>query len=271
MLWTFEANFRTLFAMNTTRYAIVVFFLFGGLLQAPLLTGCASGTLAESNSAEGAFKAAEEFEKDERYEEALTKFSEVKNKYPYSKFAVDAELHIADIHYKREAFIEAQNAYQLFKDFHPKNPKIDYVTFRLAMSYYSQLPSTIDRDLSPAFKAIQFFDEVMNSYSTSPYVKESSEKKNDCLRMLAEKELYIGHYYFIRDMYDSAQKRFEMLLAKYPDRGFDDEALYGAGVSAFENGNKDLGKKYLNELVQKHPNSNWASRGRSALEKYGNP
>src|SRR4029079_1103895 len=97
-----------------------VFILISGLFLL-LGAGCASGSLAESNSAEAAFKAAEEFEKDERFEEALTKFNEVKNKHPYSKYAVEAELHIADIHYKREAYIESQTAYQLFKDFHPKN------------------------------------------------------------------------------------------------------------------------------------------------------
>jgi len=232
--------------------------------------GCSSGDLSESATPEGAFKAAEEFEKDERYEEAITKFNEVKNKHPYSRYAVEAELHVADIHYKKESYLEAQNAYQLFKDFHPKNPKIDYVTYRLAMSYYLQLPDTTDRDLSPAYKAVQFFDEVINSYSTSQYVKESTDKKNEALRMLAEKEAYIGNFYYIRNIYDSAMKRYDELVKKYPDRGFDEEALYRAGVSAFETGNKDLGKQYIQQLLAKYPNGSYASNGKSALEKYGN-
>src|SRR5271154_4212480 len=125
--------------MSMMRQTMLIVYLSGALAATAFLPNCASKDVTESNSAEAAFKAAEEFEKDERYEEALQKFNEVKNKHPYSKFAVEAELHVADIHYKREAFIEAATAYQLFKDFHPKNPKIDYVTFRLAMSYYEQL------------------------------------------------------------------------------------------------------------------------------------
>src|SRR5579862_1861877 len=127
-----------------------LFVIFAGF--ATFMSGCSSTSVSESNSAEIAFNAAVEFENDERYEEALAKFNEVKNKHPYSKYAIEAELHIADIQYKRENFIEAQTAYQLFKDFHPKNAKVDYVTYRLAMSLYNQLPSTSDRDLSPTTK-----------------------------------------------------------------------------------------------------------------------
>lgn len=233
-----------------------------------LLNHCASKDVAESNSAEAAFKAAEDFEKDERYEEALAKFAEVKNKHPYSKVAVEAELHIADIHYKREAFIEAATAYQLFKDFHPKNPKIDYVTFRLAMSYFEQLPPSADRDLAPATKAIQFFKEVVNAYPTSPYVPEAKQKETEALRMLAEKEAYIGWYYFKRGVYDSALRRYEGLLVKYPYLGYDEESLYYSGYSAFQTGDKELGVKRINELLSKFPNGPFAGRGKSALEKY---
>ena len=236
---------------------------------AGLWSGCASTDNPEANTIEASFKSAEELEKDERYEEAIAKYGEIKSKNPYSRFAVEAELKIADIHFKREAYIEAETAYQLFKDFHPKHPKIDYVTFRLGLSYFNDLPTSIDRDLGPATKAIQFFDEVINFYSTSQYVKEAKEKREAAYRMLAEKEAYIGHFYFKREMYDSAGRRFEALLAKYPGHGLDEEALYRAGVSAFEIGDKEKGAKHLKTLIERFPKSKWVSDARSALEKYG--
>ena len=201
--------------------ALVFTFLAASSLFALMtLPHCASKQdVAESNSAEAAFKAAEDFEKDERYEEALAKFAEVKNKHPYSKMAVEAELHIADIQYKRESFIEAGTAYQLFKDFHPKNPKIDYVTYRLAMSYYMQLPPTADRDLAPSTKAIQFFKEVINAFPTSQYVTDSQKNLAATLHMLAEKEAYIGGYYFKHGMYDSGVETLR--------RAFNQVSLHG--------------------------------------------
>jgi outer membrane protein assembly factor BamD len=148
------------------------------LLLSFAAVGCSSTDKVDSSTPEGAFKIAEGYENDERFEESVAKYTDVKNKHPYSRFAVLAEMKIADVQFKREAYVEAQYAYQTFKDLHPKHPQIDYVTFRLGLSIFNQLPSSTDRDLSLADKAILYFDEVLTSYSKSPYAKEAGEKKS---------------------------------------------------------------------------------------------
>src|ERR1041385_5795724 len=107
-----------------------------------VLWGCSSGPKLDSNTAEGSFALGEKYEKDERFEDAIAQFSNVKNKYPYSTLATASELKIADIHFKREDYAEAQASYQTFKELHPSHPKIDYVTYQLGMSYFHQLPPT---------------------------------------------------------------------------------------------------------------------------------
>jgi outer membrane protein assembly factor BamD len=233
------------------------------------LVGCASVEKVDASTPEGAYKLGEEFEKDERYEEAISRFSEVKNKHPYSRFATMSELKIADIQYARENYIEAQSAYQLFKDFHPKHPQIDYVTFRLALSYFNQLPSTIDRDLSLADKAILYFDETTNSYPNSSYVAEAREKKQDALKMLAEKELYIANFYEQHQKYDSALKRFEGVVKAYPNLGFDAKAMFGGALCAFEIGEKERGEQLYKNLNSLYPDSDEAKRAKNDFGKYG--
>lgn len=205
---------------------IIIFCLF--------LTACSSTPEIDTSTPEGGYKLGEKYEKDERFEEAIAQFSTVKNKHPYSKLATEAELRIAEIYFKREEYVEAQNAYQVFKEMHPAHAKIDYVTYRLGLSFYNQLPSTIDRDLGVAERAILYFDEVVQSFASSQYVKDAKEHKAKALKMLAEKEFYVGNFYFIRDKYESALGRFEGLLERYPNLGFDAKALYGAAVSAFK-------------------------------------
>ena len=229
-----------------------------------IFSGCSSAPARDQNSAEGVFLTAEDYEKDERYEEALTKYREVMNKHPYSRFAVESKIRIANIHYERENFVEAQTAFQLVKDLHPKHEKIDYITFRLAMSYFNQLPSTIDRDLSLAHKAILHFDEVINSYPKSNFVKEAGEKRQEALKMLAEKENYIAYFYFKRDMYDSALKRYEKLLSNFKGTGFELVALRGAALSALRNGDLDKSKVYAGQLSSQYPNS---SEGQEVLQE----
>jgi outer membrane protein assembly factor BamD len=231
-----------------------------------VLVSCSSVEKYDSSTPEGAFKQAEEFEKDERYEEAVARYSDVKNKFPYSKLAVQSELKIADVNFKREAYIEAQAAYQLFKEFHPKHPQADYVTYRLAMSYFNQLPSTIDRDLSVAEKAILYFDEEINTYPSSTYITESKQKRADALKMLAEKEIYVANFYSKKKMYDSALKRYETVLKTYPNLGLDAEALLGAARSAIKSGEKERGEQHLKNLYTLYPNSDEAKRAKNELE-----
>jgi outer membrane protein assembly factor BamD len=248
---------------------LVLFFATAGMVSLTAITGCSSIDKIDTNTAEGGVKLADEYAKDERYEEAIQKYTEVKNKFPYSKLATESELKIADINYKRESFIEAQNNYQLFKEFHPKNPQSDYVTFRLGMSYFKQLPSTIDRDLSLAEKAIVYFDEVMSSFPQSTYVTESKERKAQSLHMLAGKEMYIAGFYDKKKMYDSAMKRYEGVLKSYPNAGYDAQALYGAAKGAFNTGEKDRASQHLKNLYSLFPTSSEAQRAKNEFEKLG--
>jgi outer membrane protein assembly factor BamD len=230
-----------------------------------ILVGCSSTPDIDTSTPEGAYKLAEKYENDERFEEAIAQYSQVKNKHPYSKLATESELRIAEIHFKREEYVEAQASYQTFKEMHPTHPQIDYVTFRLGLSFYNQLPSTIDRDLSVAERAILYFDEVIQSYPNSTHVAEAKDYKTKALKMLAEKEAYIGHFYFIRDHFESALGRYEGLLDKYPGLGFDAEALYGAAVSAYKIKELNKAKNYYRKLISDYKDSAEAAKARGEL------
>lgn len=234
-----------------------------------LIIACSTAEKEDLNTPSGLFNSGVRLENNDRYEEALQRFTDVKNKHPYSRFAAEAELHIADIHYKREAFIEAKNAYQMFKELHPKHAKSDYVTFRLAMSLFNQLPSSVDRDLTPAAESIQYFDEVIQSYKNSTYVKEANEKKAEMINQLAKKELYIANFYLKKEKYLSAFKRYEALLKTYPNIGYDSQAMYGAFVSALELGDLESGKQYYQKLNSSYPNSDELMRARERAQKHG--
>lgn len=230
-----------------------------------LLSACSSMDEINTNSAEGLYKLGSKYEKDERFEEAINTYRQVKNKHPYSRFATQAELRIADIHFQRESFAEAESAYKLFKEFHPKHEKIDYVTFQIGMSLFKQLPATIDRDLSLAEKTLQYYEEVINSYPTSDYMGSAKDHKKKVLRMLAEKENYIAHFYYIREMYDSALGRYEQLLRRYPGVGLDAKALYGASISAFRNKDKKKARDYFLELEKRFPKAKETAKAKEEL------
>ncbi len=234
-------------------------------------TACTSPDLQNVNidekTPEGLYNLANYFAKNSRYEDALARLRTLKNKFPYSKLAVEAELKIADIEYDREYWPEAETAYRLFKEFHPKHERSDYVSHRMALSQFNQLPSTIDRDLTDAYTAIRYFEDVINSYPNSKYVAEAKEHKNKTIKMLAEKEQYIASFYFIREHYLSALLRYEGILTRF--KGLDTErgALYGAAVSAYEIKEIEKAKNYLAQLASKYPDSNEYKNAKDKLSQ----
>jgi len=224
------------------------------LLLSAFLASCSSID-KNADTPEGAFAIAQDFEKDDRFEIAIQRYQELKNKYPYSQYATKAELAIADVYFKQESYAEAQVSYQGFRDLHPKHSQIDYVIFRIAMSYYHQVPEKIDRDLSLASEAINSFKEIEDNYRTSTYLKESEDKHLELLKKLAGKEEYVGDFYMKREFWDSALARYEGLYLKYKNLGFEEKALSKAAICAYRLGDAPKAHRLLAELESKFPGS----------------
>lgn len=218
------------------------------------LFGCASSE-KNLNTPEGLFAQAKEYESSERFEIAIAKYNDVKNKFPYSALALEAELAIADAQYTRENYVDAQIAYQNFRDLHPKHPKIDYVIYKTGMSYYMQLPETIDRDLTLGNDVIYHFDEIIKSFPRSEFVKDAKEKRQDVYNRLAEKELYIADFYLKQEKFGAALRRYELCITKYTGMGYDPRAHYGAIKAATALDDTAKKKSHLKTLVSQYPNS----------------
>lgn len=182
-----------------------------------VLTSCAVNRPKGSTEAEVLFKEATRLKESERYIMALEKLNTIKSQYPYSYYATSAELMQADILYLQENYEESAAAYLLFKDFHPKHPRMDYVTFKIAEAYYKQKPSTFDRDLTAAKQAIKYFNELRSLYPNSKYLKDAKDKIDECYKMLKDKELYIANFYYKTEDFQSAAFRYKNLLNQFND------------------------------------------------------
>lgn len=230
------------------------------------LLGCSSSE-KRSDTPDGLFAIAQEYEEADRYELAILRYTEVKNKFPYSSFALKAELAIADVHYKAESWPEAQVSYQAFRELHPTHPQIPYVVYRIGMSFFQQVPESVDRDLTLAHDAIAAFDEVVRRFPKSEYSKDSEVKRKECLKRLAGKEEYIADFYFKRGMYDSALPRYEGLLRTYPQLGFEAKALARAAICARRTDQKDKAHEYLGLLEKNHPQSSELGAARKEISE----
>lgn len=189
------------------------------LLVLLFVISCASDSPDGKTEAEILFKEAQELMEAERYILATEKLNLIKTQHPYSFYATPAELMQADILFEQESFVEAAAAYLLFRDFHPRHEKIPYVVFRIAESYYNQIPSTIDRDLEPAVEAIKYFEEVIQKYPDSSYRKIAEERIAAAQTMLREKDQYIADFYFKTEEYSAARFWYLDILENHKEPG----------------------------------------------------
>lgn len=236
------------------------------LFLAVLVTSCAS-TEAAKDSPEALFAEAEEAFKDERFLIAVERYRDIKNRFPYSTRATDAELRIADAYFEQENYLEAESAYEIFKELHPTHAKIDYVQYRIALSYHNQIPDNSARDLSAAYKAIDAFTTLKEKYPSSQYAAKAEEYIQEARKRLAEHESYIADFYFQRQHFLSASYRYAALLQDYPNLGYEEEALYRLGMSYYRTRMFGNARDALSRLVKQFPESGKRSEAQSLIEE----
>ena len=219
-----------------------------------------------TDKAETYYLRGEAYLKDSMYEQALEKFTLVKNKFPYSKYALDAELKIADTYYQKESYLESQKLYALYSEFHPQDSKRDYAIYQSGMSYAMLIPSAVDRDLGYAKGALSDFRSLMDLFPGSLYFKDALNKYTDIKIRLAEKEIYIGNFYKKRDSCEAAIARYKTVIDEYPDLGFDDKMYYEVASCYVKLKQKEEANYYLDMLLVKFPTGPYVSSAKKLKE-----
>lgn len=160
-----------------------------------------------------------------RFSEAIKNFEQLKDWYPFSKYAILAELKIADAHYELKQYAEAELAYEEFEQLHPRNEAVPYVIYQIGRCHYEQIDA-IDRDQTPARKALDIFNRLKRQYPNDPYTLRAQSHIVKCNQSLAEHDFYVGQYYFKSKRYKAALNRFTAVITTYPDVGVHYRALH---------------------------------------------
>ncbi len=215
------------------------------------LVSCSTTRPEGKTEAEILFKEAQLLADDGRYILATERINTLRSQFPYSFYATHAELLQADILYLQENYVEAAAAYILFRDFHPKHEKIPYVLFRIADSFYKQLPETFDRDLSAAYEAIKYYGELMSLYPNTDYAKNAESRIAEAQELLRKKEKYIADFYYKTEVYDSARFRYLKILDTYREKDLVEYSLNRVLLASLELDDLDGCLKYYNEYLER--------------------
>jgi outer membrane protein assembly factor BamD len=161
-----------------------------------------------------------------RYKDAVDSFQKVKDRYPYSRYAVSAELKMADALYLQEEYEPAYAAYDEFEKLHPKHKDMPYVIYQKAMSNFNQIKSK-DREQGHSLKAKEEFERLIKRFPRDEYANKARKNLRECLIYLAEHELFVANFYYKRGKYTSALGRYTYIINNYPDMGQYQDAMEG--------------------------------------------
>jgi outer membrane protein assembly factor BamD len=245
--------------MKKNRAYILLFILF--------MVSCSGKTAIkppETFDPEKAFvKANEQIEKKD-YEAARGTLLEIKNRDTSKKFAPLAELRIADSYVKEDEPELGISEYQKFLDAYPDHQYAPYAQYQIAMIYFNKIEDA-ERGYGWAAKALKEFEKLKMVYPRNPYRDVIAIRIAKCKNVMADYEFLVGEFYYKKDSYNSAIKRFEGLLKNYPDYREEAKVLFYAGMSYKYLGQKNKASEYLTLLIDRYPNNKLVAKAKKEL------
>jgi outer membrane protein assembly factor BamD len=224
------------------------------IISCLLLFSCASKQVKKSDNPGDLYVEGVNMMKAKKYDKAIEKFSEVKENFPFDPMALIATVKLADVYFERKEYSLALNIYEDFFKAHPEDENIPYVLLRIG-ECYDKLALSMDRDQAYTLKAIERYTYLKNRYPTSTFTEIAEKHIKALNQKLADRELYVGEFYYRTYQYNAAIVRLEYLLKKYPEAAGLDKALYYIAMSYKALGEPTKSSEYLNRLQDEYPRS----------------
>ena len=198
------------------------------------------------------------------YANAIGIFQSIIDNYPYSDYAVEAELQIADAYFSEHRFEEALSYYRDFGELHPQHEKVPYTIYRAALCHERQM-KTKNRDQTATHKSVAFLDRLIISYPHSEYTNDAEALWRSLQVQLAEHVEGIADFYMSRGEYESAAERYRSLLNEYPGLGLDDRVLFKLGRSYESLNRLDEADRIYQTIVAHYGGSRYAYKAKRRI------
>jgi outer membrane protein assembly factor BamD len=211
---------------------------------------------------------------DEDWVAAAKYFSFIKARFPYSKYAVLAELRLADAEYGADHYLQAIDAYKQFIKFHPSHEMVrnGYCSFRIGDSYVQMLPGDMfllppstEKDQSASMDAHRELTEFLRKYPRSSLVPKARKLLVKVNKKLAGHEMYVARYYWKEGKPMGTVLRLRRLLERHSGAGYDEEALYLLGKAYIEIDEPKRARQVWERLIKEYPDSDDAADARDNM------
>ncbi|MCL2658710.1 MAG: outer membrane protein assembly factor BamD [Betaproteobacteria bacterium] len=233
------------------------------------LAGCSSlgsdkDEGVDKRSAEEIYAEAREQMDSGSYENAAKTFEKLEAKFPYGRYAQQAQLEIAYAYYKAGDPASAGTAIDRFIKLHPNHPNVDYAYYLKGLISFNEntgLFSVIgqqdmtERDPKAAQDSFDAFKELITRFPDSRYAEDAHTRMGYLLNALAQHQIHVARYYIRRGAYLAAANRAQTVIKNFPNSPTVEEALGVMAYSYRQLRMNDLADDAQRVLQQNFPNS----------------
>ena len=211
-----------------------VYFL---IALACLGAGCA-GLDAEDEtlgwSAQRLYGEAKDAMENKDWPKAIKYLEKLEARYPYGRYAQQAQLEIAYAYFKDEEPAQAVTAAERFIKLHPNHPNVDYAYYLKGLANFNDNLGIMghigdqdmtERDPKATRLAFDAFRELTTRFPDSRYTPDAVARMGYLVNALAAHEIHVARYYMKRGAYVAAVNRAQFTLKTYPRAPANEEGL----------------------------------------------
>ncbi len=252
--------------------------IFAALLS---LSGC--GLLPEQKdetagwSANKLYTQAKEAMSEGSWDKAVKYFEKLESRYPYGRYAQQAQIEVAYAYFKSGEAASAIAACDRFVKLHPDHPNVDYIyylkgliTFNedLGMMGYVSMQDQTERDPKGMRESFDAFKTLSSRFPDSKYTPDAVQRMKYLVSAMAANEVHVARYYMKRKAYVAAANRAQIAIKNYPDAPAIEEALFVMVKAYDEMGMIDLRDDAERVMRKNYPNSVYYTRGLNRIEPW---
>jgi len=205
-----------------------------------------------------------------RYDSAVKTLETLESRYPFGRWAQQAQIDIAYAHYKNNDRAQALAAVERFLKLYPNHPSLDYVYYLKGLINFNDQQGWLatlggqdlsERDLDAARESFDAFKQVVTRFPESKYADDAEARMKFLVNAMAAGEVHIARYYYQRGAYVASANRAQAAIRRYPQAPAVEEALYILMHSYAKLGLDDLRGDAERVLRRNFPDSQFLARG----------
>ena len=186
-------------------------------------------------SAQRLYGEAKDAMSSKEWAKAIKYFEKLEARYPYGRFAQQAQLEVAYCNFKDGERAAAVAAADRFIKLYPNHPNVDYAYYLKGLINFNDLsgfltflttPDMTDRDPKGSRDAFEAFKEVATRFPESKYAADSSARMRYLVNALASHEVHVARYYMKRTAYVAAANRAQYAIQHYPQATAVEDAMF---------------------------------------------